>query len=148
MHVFESLGKALRWLRARQDRRQYETARLAGITKAMLSAYETGKQKPSLETLDKLLEALGADLDDLHEALSIVNERGGAGWSRRAAGRPAVASGLDAEADVYRVLGIDHRLDPEHERAFREMLDGFHRLLRYLHANLTQATRGAAPDTD
>jgi transcriptional regulator with XRE-family HTH domain len=113
MHVFESLGKALRWLRARQDRRQYETARLAGITKAMLSAYETGKQKPSLETLDKLLEALGADLDDLHEALSIVNERGGAGWSRRAAGRPAVASGLDAEADVYRVLGIDHRLDPE-----------------------------------
>jgi len=47
----------------------------AGITKAMLSAYETGKQKPSLDTLEKILAALECDLNDLHNALQIVNER-------------------------------------------------------------------------
>ena len=58
MPVFDGLGKALRWLRAKQDKRQYQVAELAGITKAMLSAYETGKQRPSLETLEKIMEAL------------------------------------------------------------------------------------------
>jgi len=65
----------LRWLRDRQGKRQYQVADTAGITKAMLSAYETGKQKPSLDTLEKILEALGSDLSDLHSALQIVNER-------------------------------------------------------------------------
>ena len=53
----------------------------AGITKAMLSAYETGKQKPSLDTLEKILAALDGDLNDLHNALQIVNERPEAGAS-------------------------------------------------------------------
>jgi transcriptional regulator with XRE-family HTH domain len=73
--LLTGLGQALRWLRERQSRKQYRVAHDAGITKGMLSAYETGRQRPSLETLDKLLETLGCDLNDLHNALQIVNGR-------------------------------------------------------------------------
>jgi transcriptional regulator with XRE-family HTH domain len=140
MLVFEGLGKGLRWLRARQDKRQYEVAELAGVTKAMLSAYETGKQKPSLETLEKILGALGADLVDLHDALSVVNDRPGAsrgdGQGRR--DRLAPLEPGEGPVDVYRVLGLGHRLPPEEERAFAEMLTGFHRLVRYMHRSLEE----------
>jgi transcriptional regulator with XRE-family HTH domain len=73
--VLTGLGQALRWLRERQARKQYQVANDAGITKGMLSAYETGRQRPSLETLEKLLETLHCDLNDLHNALQIVNGR-------------------------------------------------------------------------
>ena len=67
------LGPALRRLRMRKGLRQFETAAAAEITKAMLSAYENGKRRPSLKTLDQILAALEADLGDLHHAL--VTER-------------------------------------------------------------------------
>lgn len=151
MPVFEGLGKALRWLRAKQDTRQYQVAASAGITKAMLSAYETGKQKPSLETLEKILTALGVDLAALHDALDVVNERGAASGRQRAVRRDGwegATSGFGAllpppEVDVYRLLGLDHPLPPEEERAFTEMLGGFHRLIRFLHAELEESRRGA-----
>ena len=75
MSTLKGLGRALRWLRDRQGKRQYQVADAAGITKAMLSAYETGKQKPSLDTLEKILAALECDLNDLHNAIQIVNDR-------------------------------------------------------------------------
>jgi transcriptional regulator with XRE-family HTH domain len=147
MSAFDSLGKALRWLRAKQDKRQYQLAGEAGITKAMLSAYETGKQRPSLETLEKILDALGAELADLHDALEIVNERSAPGRLRRAAGwgwagrrgvalgDPFADPGSDLDVlDVHRILDADRPLPPEEERAFREMLAGFHRLIRFLHS--------------
>lgn len=63
------LGPALRRLRMRKGLRQFETAEAADITKAMLSAYENDKRRPSLKTLDQILAALEADLGDLHHAL-------------------------------------------------------------------------------
>jgi transcriptional regulator with XRE-family HTH domain len=74
-HLLSGLGQALRWLREKQSRKQYRVADLAGITKGMLSAYETGRQRPSLDTLEKLLETLGCDLNGLHNALQLVNGR-------------------------------------------------------------------------
>lgn len=132
----------MRWLRDRQGKRQYQVADTAGITKAMLSAYETGKQKPSLDTLEKILEALGSDLSDLHSALQIVNERPvttrrpelhPSGWA--SAWRGGLSTGPEAgpKVDVYRTLGIDRPLPEEEEQALGEMLAGFHRLLRFLH---------------
>ncbi len=98
--VLTGLGQALRWLRERQARKQYRVADDAGVTKGMLSAYETGRQRPSLETLDKLLETLGCDLNDLHNALQIVNGRPERmkGWQLRdganAGGEPLGVSDL------------------------------------------------------
>lgn len=125
MPVFAGLGKALRWLREKRGLRQYEVARAAGITKAMLSAYETGKQRPSLESLEKVLGALGADLADLARALDHVNER-----AVPAAEAPPLAGGV--APDVRAILGVGE-LPAEEAEAFGRMLDGFHRLMRYLH---------------
>lgn len=145
MSTFQGLGRALRWLRDRQGKRQYQVADAAGITKAMLSAYETGKQKPSLDTLEKILDALGCSLNDLHNSLQIVNERpeairrpGGreSGWS----GRPQdLFGGERTGADVYHVLGINRPIPPIEEQALSEMLQGFHKLVRYFHDTVSQA---------
>jgi len=112
----------------------------------MLSAYETGKQKPSLDTLEKILVALECDLNDLHNALQIVNERPEA--IRRPGGRESAWSGYRSQEgpddgggtgsrDVYRALGVNRQLPQLEEQALSEMLEGFHKLLRYLHSSVS-----------
>lgn len=71
MDPFQRLGPALRWLRLQQRRQQAEVAETAGLTRAMLSAYETGRKKPSLASLGKLMETLAVDLEELHHALAL-----------------------------------------------------------------------------
>lgn len=145
MQTFLGLGRALRWLRDRQGKRQYQVADAAGITKAMLSAYETGKQKPSLDTLEKILDALDCTLNDLHNALQIVNERPEA--IRRPGGRESswpsraqdLFGGERSGSDVYHVLGINRPIPPIEEQALSEMLQGFHKLVRYFHDTVSQA---------
>lgn len=72
---FDQLGNALRWMRNQKGLRQSQLADQAGLTKAMVSAYEVGKQRPTLDNLDRLLTALDAGLGDLEQALAYV-ERG------------------------------------------------------------------------
>ena len=145
--ILSGLGHALRWLRDRRGRKQYEVAESAGITKGMLSAYETGRQRPSLETLEKILSTLGCDLNDLHNAIQIINgkpegmrRRGeGVGSEDEEASTPGAP--LGERLDVQRILGRREALPPQEERALTEMLDGFHRFLRYLHETLARALR-------
>jgi len=146
--ILDGLGQALRWLRDRQDKKQYQVADSAGITKGMLSAYETGRQRPSLETLEKILDTLGCDLNDLHNAIQIINGRP-EGMRRRGEGVGSVEEGTpDApvpepggvnRSELQRILG--RSLPPEEEKALGEMLDGFHKFLRYLHGTVAQALR-------
>lgn len=82
MNMFANLGSALRWLRCSRNRTQREVAHAAGITRAMLSAYETEKQQPTLDTLGRLLAALGLDLDHLQEALELHQGRRWPGEAR------------------------------------------------------------------
>lgn len=138
MPAFDGLGKALRWIRDKQAKKQYQVAESAGVTKAMLSAYETGKQKPSLETLEKILGALRVDLSDLFNALQIVNERPVAGrYFEGSAADTASRGGASlAEAggiDLQQILGTRRSIHPAEQEALLEMLRGFHKLLRYLH---------------
>jgi transcriptional regulator with XRE-family HTH domain len=106
--LLTGLGRALRWLRERQARKQYRVADDAGITKGMLSAYETGRQRPSLETLDRLLAALGSDLNDLHNALQIVNGRPERlkGWSGWQVPDPGLSSPPSAGGDMVHERGL------------------------------------------
>lgn len=131
--VLTGLGQALRWLRDRHGRKQYQVADAAGITKGMLSAYETGRQRPSLETLEKLLDTLGCDLHDLHNSLQIVNGRPQTLRQRPDDLLAAEPAQSGEQPDVYRILGLREPLPPEQERALGQILDGFHRLLRYLY---------------
>jgi len=157
MSIFNGLGRALRWLRDRQGKRQYQVADAAGITKAMLSAYETGKQKPSLDTLEKILSALECDLNDLHNALQIVNERpeairrtpgGRDPWQGYGTGSGQEGGGGDSGGSVYRVLGLKRQLPALEEQALSEMLEGFHKLVRYLHGMISPAASEPEPDEE
>ncbi len=144
--ILTGLGPALRWLRDRRGRKQYEVANAAGITKGMLSAYETGRQRPSLDTLDKVLETLGCDLNDLHNSLRIVNgEPAGLIRSERRSPWPSLGGGpggkSGGEVDIYESLGITERLPEQEEKALTEMLQGFHRLLRFFHLGTTEGAR-------
>ncbi len=144
--LFERLGRALRWLRERQGKKQYLVADTAGVTKGMLSAYETGRQKPSLETLEKLLTALECNLFDLHNAIQLVNEHP-EGMRREPLGSldfyPTGVPGPRLEIaeprsggvsiDVRRLLGLDQPLEEEERRALEEIVGGCHRLVRHLH---------------
>jgi transcriptional regulator with XRE-family HTH domain len=136
------LGRALRWLRERQGRRQYQLAEKAGITKGMLSAYETGKQSPSLETLGKLLATLDCDLSDLHNAIQIVNGTPEAPRAWQGSGAIPRAAGLD----LHRPPGLTAPpLAGEEERALAQILAGFHTLIRYWHHTLAALRSRAQP---
>lgn len=150
--ILNGLGQALRWLRDRQGKKQYQVAESAGITKGMLSAYETGRQRPSLETLEKILDTLGCDLNDLHNAIQIINGRPekmrrrgeGVGTEDEEAAEGPVESNPgpgSSRGDLQRLLGTRDSLPPEEEKALGEMLDGFHKFLRYLHSTIAQALR-------
>jgi len=131
--AFEDLGKALRWIRQRQGKKQYEVAEAAAITKAMLSSYENGKQRPALDTLERILDALEIDLDYLAYALRMVRQEGER-RGERAPGRASYPSGspLGPYLDLERTLGLERRLDPGEEQAVGQMLEGYHNLLRYI----------------
>jgi transcriptional regulator with XRE-family HTH domain len=146
--ILNGLGQAIRWLRDRQNKKQYQVADSAGITKGMLSAYETGRQRPSLETLDKILDTLGCYLNDHHNAIQIINGRPEKMKRRgeEAAPEPVAPAEDRGPTDLLRVLGRGGPLPFEEERAFSEMLDGFHRLLRYFHDSYSRGTvRGERP---
>lgn len=73
--ILENLPAALRHLRYMRGYSQSEVAEKAGITKAMLSTYEQGRQVPALRTLAKVLNALSCSLIDLCEAIEHVRGR-------------------------------------------------------------------------
>jgi transcriptional regulator with XRE-family HTH domain len=144
--ILTGLGQSLRWLRDRQGKKQYQVADSAGITKGMLSAYETGRQRPSLETLEKILDTLGCDLNDLHNAVQIINGRpekmrrreDAALVGQEAYSEPAAEGGT---VSIQGLLGGSAPLPAEEEKALAEMLGGFHLFLRYLHGTLAQSLR-------
>jgi transcriptional regulator with XRE-family HTH domain len=57
--MFDALGATLRVLRERAGCSQAELARRARIGKSQLSKYENGKELPRLESLAKVVAALG-----------------------------------------------------------------------------------------
>lgn len=60
------IGPRLAAIRASHGLSQGTTARLAGLAPAYLSRIETGRVHPTFTTVMRVLEALHADLDDLH----------------------------------------------------------------------------------
>lgn len=58
--MFANVGKALIRLRERTGLSQAAVARRAGCGKSQLSKYENGKELPKLDSLERVLTALGA----------------------------------------------------------------------------------------
>lgn len=132
MDHFNRLGKAIKWLREDAELRQNEVASRAGITKAMISSYESGRSVPTIATLDKILSAVGADLTALCGALALVNGRQlryAPVITELTVDRPPVSSLGTAGALEAMALGD---LAPGEAEAFAQIVGGFRRWLLHL----------------
>lgn len=69
MARFDRLGLVLSMLRLRRGETQKALARRAGLTASMVSCFEKGAKRPSLDSLARLLDALEVDLGELDQAL-------------------------------------------------------------------------------
>ncbi len=105
MSAFEGLPKALRALCVHDGRPLQDIAHASKISPAMLSSYLTGRESPTLKTLEKILDGLKLRLEDLAEALNEIQ------GNRRP--RPAPTTSEDL------VLGFPRE---EVERVFVEQL--------------------------
>jgi transcriptional regulator with XRE-family HTH domain len=71
--VFSNLGKAISLLRQLRGRSQASVAREAGIGNSQLSKYESGKELPRLDSLERVLAALGVGYLELFHALKRID---------------------------------------------------------------------------
>ena len=77
MTLDEKVGRAIRLLRSERGIQQNELAERSGIAAPMLSRYENGDSVPRLETLARLLHAMGAKFTDLAQALARITQAEG-----------------------------------------------------------------------
>ena len=105
--LYESLGEGLRLLRSRRHLKQGQVAEMAGITKAMLSAYETGAHLPTIPTLSAILIALETDFSGLQEALNALRDVAAEGGRER--GQPNSHALTGGESNLAAVLVLELR---------------------------------------
>lgn len=137
MARFDRVGKAILLLREKQNKSQKELAAEAGITGAMLSNYETGVKKPSLDSMGKILDALGLHLGKLDDALDVVNDR----ELRPRPEPPPSGTPAPDGVDLPRFLGTDRELPPELQLGFAEMVHGFQRVARHVYQTVISGRR-------
>jgi len=61
----EDIGKRIKEARNKKGLRQVDLAKRTGILRANIARIESGKHRPSLETLERISEALGVSVADL-----------------------------------------------------------------------------------
>jgi transcriptional regulator with XRE-family HTH domain len=71
--MFQNIGRALDHLRARTGKSQSALARAAGIGKSQISKYVQGKELPRLESLERILGALGLGYIDFFWMLNLLD---------------------------------------------------------------------------
>lgn len=77
MGIWDELGPALRRLRVERGLTRKRLGKAAGLTVAQIEEYEAGRRLPTLPSLERHLDALGAGLGELSDQL--CRARGGAG---------------------------------------------------------------------
>lgn len=94
-------SRLLRDARTRTGLTQNELAARAGVTQSVISAYESGRRQPALETLERLVSATGARLE-----VRVVAPRPGSALAdvRRHRGRLRERLGALGAVDI-RVFG-------------------------------------------
>ena len=71
--MFRHLGLALRLLRELRGQSQAQTARQSGIGKSQLSKYENGRDLPKLDSLEKVLTAIGVGHEGFFSTLATID---------------------------------------------------------------------------
>ena len=71
--MFDNVSRTLSLLRDLRGKSQAGLAKDAGIGKSQLSKYETGKELPKFDSLEKVLNALGIGYSEFFYALHLVD---------------------------------------------------------------------------
>lgn len=61
----KKLAENMRKIRARKKMSQGDICRALGVDRAYISNIESGKQNPTLSTIEKIAKALGVKIDEL-----------------------------------------------------------------------------------
>jgi transcriptional regulator with XRE-family HTH domain len=104
--MFANLGPALVLLRELRGKSQARVAREALIGKSQLSKYETGKELPKLDSLERVLTALGIEHFQLFSTLDLVDRRAVTLFPEQGGPRPAASTLLPEATTVafHRVM--------------------------------------------
>jgi transcriptional regulator with XRE-family HTH domain len=96
MDMFRNLGPALRLMREERGLSQSALAKAAGIGKSQLSKYESGRERPKLDSLEKLLTVLAIRVADFFAVVSLIDRELARidGPPSPAAGEPVAVSGF------------------------------------------------------
>ncbi len=108
--MFANLGRTLGLLRELRGKSQARVAREAGIGKSQLSKYENGKELPKLDSLEKVLNALGVGHFEFFYTLYLVDERA-AGLARSDGAAPAPGDGREEALEGVGAAGAVSRAD-------------------------------------
>ena len=71
ININEKLGIKIRFLRIKMKLSQEQFAELAGLSKNSIGMIERGQSKPSIETLEKIANALNIELKELVDVSKI-----------------------------------------------------------------------------
>jgi transcriptional regulator with XRE-family HTH domain len=72
--IFAKLGEALALVRKKRGLSQSALAKLAGMGKSQLSKYESGKELPKLESLERVLETLRVNYLEFFQVVRALDE--------------------------------------------------------------------------
>lgn len=73
--MFQNFGRTLTRLRMRAGKSQSAIARAAGMGKSQLSKYENSKELPKLESLERVLVALGVGYFEFFRMLDVADRQ-------------------------------------------------------------------------
>jgi transcriptional regulator with XRE-family HTH domain len=118
--MFINLGKTLSLLRELRGKSQARVAREAGIGKSQLSKYENGKELPKLDSLEKVLKALGVGHFEFFYTLYLVDQR--AADLVRSDGGEALAEHLGVPPLLRGTSHLAPSTDQAFSRVFNELL--------------------------
>ena len=71
ININEKLGIKIRFLRIKMKLSQEQFAELAGLSKNSIGMIERGQSKPSIDTLEKIANALNIELKELVDVSKI-----------------------------------------------------------------------------
>ena len=98
----------------------------------MLSAYETGKHRPSLDTTERVLRALDCDVVELTHALQFIDRQDSAADQGRQAAEPGADFRVSDLASFVEGNIGSARLDSAEKEVLGSLLPGVLNLIRYL----------------
>lgn len=146
--AFQALPMALRLLLDRSSLTQTQLAQLAGLSISVVNRTLTGKQQPSIASLDAMLDTLSATPSDLAKAID--EARGYA--PARSTGKPRpewvsalAARGLDRDALWGFAMGALDRKDIDSAADFVASVEA---AAREIAQSAVEEARGALPRLD